>query len=199
MGIEMRLYFAPGACSLADHIALEEAGIAFDPMKVDLKAHMAEDGRDYRTVNPKGYVPALVFDDGEMLTENIAILSWIADRAPELAVDGEMGRYRLLEMLAYLSTELHKAFKPFFNVAADAADKTEAAKVVERRLDFIAERLTSDYLFGRDVCVADPYLFVMLTWADKNGLRMASPLPAYLERMRARPAVRRALQREGLL
>ena len=171
----MRLYFAPGACSLADHIALEEAGIAFDPMKVDLKAHMAEDGRDYRTVNPKGYVPALVFDDGEM------------------------GRYRLLEMLAYLSTELHKAFKPFFNVAADAADKTEAAKVVERRLDFIAERLTSDYLFGRDVCVADPYLFVMLTWADKNGLRMASPLPAYLERMRARPAVRRALQREGLL
>jgi glutathione S-transferase len=195
----MRLYLAPGACSLADHIALHEAGIAFDRVKVDLKTHMTEDGRDYRTVNPKGYVPALVFDDGEVLTENIAILSWIADRAPEMAPDGGMGRYRLLEMLAYVSTELHKAFKPFFNPAADADDKADAAKVIEGRLQFVADHLTGEYLFGRDLSVADPYLFVMLTWAEKNGLRTASPLPAYLERMRTRPAVRLALQHEGLL
>lgn len=195
----MRLYHAPGACSLADHIALHEAGIAFDRAKVDLKAHTTEDGRDYTTINPKGYVPALEFDDGQVLTENIAILSWIADRAPELGVDGDMGRYRLLEMLAYISTELHKAFKPFFDPAAEADDKAEAAKVIEARLDHIAKRLTGDYLFGRDVSVADAYLFVMLTWAEKNGLRITGPLPAYLERMRARPAVRLALQHEGLL
>jgi glutathione S-transferase len=195
----MRLYFAPGACSLADHIALHEAGIAFDRVKVDLETHMTEDGRDYWTVNPKGYVPALVFDDGEVLTENTAILSWIADRAPEMAPEGDLGRYRLLEMLAYISTELHKAFKPFFRPDAHAEDRAEAAKIIERRLDFLAGRLTGDYLFGRDLSVADAYLFVMLTWAEKNGLRPAPPFPAYLERMGARPAVRLALQHEGLL
>ena len=194
----MRLYLAPGACSLADHIALHEAGIAFDRVRVDLKTHMTEDGRDYRTVNPKGYVPALVFDDGQVLTENVAILSWIADRAPELAPDGDMGRYRLLEMLAYLSTELHKAFKPFFNPAADADAKAEAAKAIERRLEFLSQRLTGDYLFGREASVADAYLFVMLTWAEKNGIPTAPPLPAYFERMKARSAVRLALQHEGL-
>src|SRR5690349_20775573 len=144
-GFRMQLFLAPGACSLADHIALHEAGIAFDRTKVDLKTHMTEDGRDYRTINPKGYVPALVFDDGQVLTENIAILSWIADRAPELALDGDMGRYRLLEMLAFISTELHKAFKPFFSPTADANDKAEAGKVIEGRLDFLAGRLTGDY------------------------------------------------------
>jgi glutathione S-transferase len=194
----MRLYFAPGACSLADHISLHEAGIAFDRVRVDLKSHTTEDGRDYRAVNPKGYVPALMFDDGEVLTENIAILSWTADQAPELAPDGELGRYRLLEMLAYISTELHKTFKPFFSPDADENDKAKATKVIEGRLDFIAARLTGDYLFGRDLSVADPYLFVMLTWADKNGIRTPPPLPAFVERMKARPAVQLALQHEGL-
>ena len=98
----MILYFTPGACSLADHIALREAGLPFESVRVDLSTHTTEDGRDYMAISPKGYVPALVFDDGQLLTENIAILSWIADRAPMLALPGDMGRYRLLEALAYV-------------------------------------------------------------------------------------------------
>ena len=195
----MLLYFAPGACSLADHIALCEAGLAFDTVKVDLKSHTTEDGGDYFTINPKGYVPALVLDDGRILTENIAILSWIADRAPKLGLGDDMGRYRLLEMLAYVSAEVHKAFKPFFNFEADDHDKAAAGKIIGRRLDFIAGRLTGDYLFGPEITVADAYLFVMLTWAEKNGLPRPAPLAAYLDRVRSRPAVRLALQQEGLI
>jgi glutathione S-transferase len=194
----MQLYFAPGACSLADHIALNEAGLAFETVKVDLKSHSTQDGRDYSTINPKGYVPALVLDDGRILTENVAILSWIADRAPDLGVAGDMGRYRLLEMLAYVSTELHKAFKPFFSSTADDASKAQAGEIIETRLEFIAGGLKDAYLFGREVSVADAYLFVMLSWAEKYGLSLPSPLPAYAERMRGRPAVRLALQQEGL-
>lgn len=194
----MRLFFAPGACSLADHIALREAGLVFDAAKVDLKTHTTEDGQDFAAINPKGYVPALALDDGQLLTENIAILSWIADRAPELGVDGELGRYRLLEMLAYISSELHKQFKPYFNPAASEQDKANAAKVIERRLDFLGERLEGDYLFGREPTVADAYLFVMLAWAEKNGVRRPAPLVAFQERMKARPAVQQALRQEGL-
>lgn len=194
----MRLFFAPGACSLADHIALREAGLVFDAAKVDLKTHTTEDGQEFAAINPKGYVPALVLDDGQLLTENIAILSWIADRAPELGVDGELGRYRLLEMLAYISSELHKQFKPYFNPAASEQDKANAAKVIERRLDFLGERLEGDYLFGREPTVADAYLFVMLAWAEKNGVRRPAPLVAFQERMKARPAVQQALRQEGL-
>ena len=106
----MKLYLAPGACSLADHIALHEAGLAFERVRVDLRAKRTEDGRDFNEINPKGYVPALVLDDGQLLTENVAILCWVAERAPELAPDGELGRIRLLEMLAFIATELHKPF-----------------------------------------------------------------------------------------
>lgn len=194
----MILYIAPGACSLADHIALREAGLPFDTVKVDLKSHTTEDGRDYTTVNPKGYVPALVLDDGQTLTENIAVLSWIADRAPALGPDGDLGRYRLLEMLAFISTELHKSFKPFFNPAATEEEKGAATKSIERRLEHIGGLLKGDYLFGGAPSVADAYLFVMLTWAAKNGMRVPPPLQAYAERMRARPAVQAALQHEGL-
>jgi len=194
----MKLYYAPGACSLADHIALHEANLAFDRVKVDLKAKTVEGGGDYLTVNPKGYVPALAFDDGQVLTENIAILSWVADQAPVLAPEGGMGRYRLLETLAYISTEIHKAFKPFFNPKADDAQKAEARGTIEKRLGLIAERLTGDYLFGSQASVADAYLFVMLRWAQANGATLPAPLAAYFDRMSARPAVRLALQHEGL-
>ena len=105
----MILYYSPGACSLADHIALEEADMKFDLEKVELQTHKLGDGRSYYEINPKGYVPALQFDDGEVLTENVAILTAIADRYPALIPPGQFGRYRLLEMLAYLSTEVHKS------------------------------------------------------------------------------------------
>jgi glutathione S-transferase len=192
----MQLYFAPGACSLADHIALGEAALPFDTVKVDLKTHQTADGRDYLAVNPKGYVPTLVLDDGRKLTENVAILSWIADRAPALRPDGEMGRYRLLEMLAFVSTELHKAFKPFFSPDAGEQAKAQAAQTIEKRLNFIAGELEGDYLFGDQVSVADAYLFVMLTWAQKNGLPLPDRLSRYVERMKSRPAVQSALRQE---
>src|SRR6202022_4503731 len=113
----MILYLAPGACSLADHIALHEAGLNFDQVKVDLKTHRTEDGRDYTVINPKGYVPALLLNSGEILTENIAILSWISDQTIP-ALFGDFVRYRLLEALAYFSTEIHKSFKPYFTPGA---------------------------------------------------------------------------------
>jgi glutathione S-transferase len=193
----MKLYFAPGACSLADHIALHEAGLEFDRVKVDLKAKRTEDGRDYARINPKGYVPALEFDDGEVLTENIAILSVVADKAPNLAPSGPLSRFRLLEMLAFISTEIHKGFKPFFKPDATAAEKAAAADQLGKRFGYIAGQMKGDYLFGK-VTVADAYLFVMCLWAQKNGLTLPDPLPAFVTRMKARPAVRLALEHEGL-
>jgi glutathione S-transferase len=191
------LYLSPGACSLADHIALHEAGLPFDRVKVDLKAHRTEDGRDYRQINPKGYVPALVLDGGELLTENVAILSWVADQAPRLAPKGDLGRYRLLEALAFISTEIHKAFKPFFAGASDDA-KSAAGDQIRQRLGLLAGQLKDGYLFGSDVSVADAYLFVMLTWAGRNSIELGDTLSAFVERMKARPAVQLALQHEGL-
>lgn len=194
----MRLYYASGACSLADHIALHEAGLAFDRVKVDLKSKRTEDGGDYALINPKGYVPALQFDDGQVLTENIAILSWIGDQAPGLTPKGPMARYRLLEMLAFISTEIHKGFKPFFKPDASEAEKAQAGEQIGNRLAFLAERLKSDFLLGDAISVADPYLFVMLMWASQNGVSVPGPLAAYSERLRARPAVRLSLEHEGL-
>jgi glutathione S-transferase len=193
----MKLYFTPGACSLADHIAMHEAGLAFDRIRVDLETKRTEDGGDYTKVNPKGYVPALVLDDGQLLTENIAILSWVADRDPKLAPDGELGRIRLIEMLAFLSTELHKQFGRFFFPTSDV-EKQAAQAAIRKWLDFVAARLRGDYLFGNEFSVADAYLFVMLRWARMRGLDLPEPLPAFVERMNARPAVQLALQHEGL-
>jgi glutathione S-transferase len=192
------LYYAPGACSLADHIALHEAGLSFDRVKVDLRSHTIEDGRDFRAINPKGYVPALVLDSGELLTENIAILAWIADQTSPFAPAGKLGRYRLLEALAFISTEIHKAFKPFFAPGSTDADKTAAGGAITKRLDFLAGQIDGAYLFGPKVTVADAYLFVMLTWAKMNAVEIPGALTAYAERMRARPAVQLALQHEGL-
>lgn len=194
----MILYYAPGACSLADHIALHEAGLAFERVKVDLRTHTTEDGGDFAKINPKGYVPALRLDSGDVLTENIAILSWIADQAPALAPRGELGRYRLLEALAFISTEIHKSFKPFFTPGAADADKAKAGEAITKRLGLLAGQLDGGYLFGPDASVADAYLFVMLSWASRNAIALPGALPAYAERMKARPAVQLALRHEGL-
>ncbi|HEV7386022.1 MAG TPA: glutathione transferase GstA [Phenylobacterium sp.] len=194
----MKLYIAPGACSLADHIALHEAALDFNCVNVDLKVKRTEDGRDYNQINPKGYVPALQLDDGQVLTENVAILSWIADQDPSLAPSGPMGRYRLLEALAYINGEIHKAFKPFFDPGATDAQKATAGETIGRRLAFLAGNLKDDYLFGDRFSVADAYLFVMCMWAQKNGLPLPDPLPAFVARVKARPAVLAALQHEGL-
>jgi len=194
----MKLYLAPGACSLADHIALHEAGFDFERVKVDLKAKRTEDGRDYGQINPKGYVPALQFDGGQVLTENVAILSWVADQDPALAPGGPMGRYRLLEMLAFITAEIHKAFKPLFQAGSTEAEKAAARETIGKRLGYLAGQMKDDYLFGGQVSVADGYLFVMCLWAQKNGLPLPDPLPAFVARMKTRPAVRLALEHEGL-
>jgi glutathione S-transferase len=193
----MKLYLAPGACSLADHIALHEAGLDFDHVRVDLRTKRTEDGRDFNEVNPKGYVPALVLDDGQVLTENAAILSWIAEQAPRLAPGGSLGRTRLIEMLAFIGSELHKPFvRALFPTSDD--DKQAAEDAIRRRLAFLAERLGGDYLFGSEVSVADAYLYVMLRWAEMQSIEVPEPLAAFARRMEARPAVRQALQHEGL-
>lgn len=193
----MKLYLAPGACSLAPHIALHEAGIDFERVTVDLRTKRTDDGRDYNEVNPKGYVPALVLDDGQMLTENLAVLDWIADRCPRLAVKGEMGHSRMLEMLAFISTEIHKQFGRTFFPTSDA-EKEAAFQKIDKRLGHVAERMKSDYLFGSEMTVADAYLFVMLRWASMKGRPLPEPLPAYKKRMEARPAVQLAMQHEGI-
>lgn len=194
----MKLYYSPGACSLADHIALAEAGIPVDLVKVDLKAKRLEDGGDYAAINPKGYVPALQFDDGRVLTENIAILFWIAERDAKLAgPDDPDGYARLLEALAYISTEVHKGFKPLFSGAAEP-DKQAARQQIAKRLGFLAERLKDDYLLGERFSVADAYLFVMLRWSSDMGVDIPAPLQTYMRRLQDRPAVARALSEEGL-
>lgn len=191
----MKLYFAPGACSLADHIALHEARLDFQRVKVDLKTKQTEDGGDYGQINPKGYVPTLELDGGERITENIAVLDWISHQAAGLKPEGVLGHTRQLELLAFISTEIHKSFKPFFAGASDE-DKAKAGEQIGKRLAYLAERLQGDYLMGR-FGVADCYLFVMLTWAKKNDIPLPEPLPAYFDRIRARPAVQMALEHEG--
>lgn len=195
----MILYYSPGACSLADHIALEEADMKFDLEKVDLKTHKLGDGRSYYEINPKGHVPALQFDDGEILTENIAILTAIADRYPALIPSGQFGRYRLLEMLAYLSTEVHKAFHPLFSPAASDAEKEEAKAEIGKKLEFITSKLKGPYLFGEKATVADAYLFTMLLWAGKQKIALSEPLRLLVQHMRSRPTVQVALRQEGLM
>ena len=192
----MKLYLSPGACSLADHIALHEAGLDFDRVRVDLKARRTEDDRDYLQINAKGYVPALQFDDGDVLTENVAILAWVADQAAALQPDGAMGRYRLLEMLSFISGELHKQFKPFFANATDD-QKAKAREILDKRLGYVAGELKGDFLFGSRFSVADAYLFVMLTWARKFELPLPGALAAYYDRVAARPAVKLALEHEN--
>lgn len=194
----MKLFYFPGACSLADHIALHEAGLAFEHDKVDLKTKTTEHGSDWATINPKGYVPALMLDSGEVLTENIAVLDWIAQQAPSLKPQGPLGHTRLIEALAFISTEIHKSFKPFFAGGSDE-DKAKAGHVIAKRMGYLAERMGGDYLFGAHPTVADCYLFVMLLWAAKQGVDLPEPLPAFRERMMAREGVRKAMQHEGLI
>ena len=193
----MKLYFAPGACSMADHIALHEAGIPFEHEKVDLKAKKTASGKDFTAINPKGYVPAIELDSGEIVTENIAILDWIAHQAPALKPEGELAHTRLLEKLAYISTELHKSFAPFFGNGSDE-EKQKAADKITKRLTYLANGLDGDYLFGTQFTVADCYLFVMLTWAKKNDIALPEPLPAYFDRIAARDSVAKTKEHEGL-
>ncbi len=193
----MKLYYAPGACSLADHIALHEAGLAFEHEKVDLKTKRTESGADFAAINPKGYVPALTLDSGETLSENVAILDWIAHQDTALKPSGPMGHTHLLEALAYISTEIHKSYKPFFS-GGDADAKAKAGETIIKRLAYLADTMKGDYLFGPSVSVADCYLLVMLLWAQKTGVEAPGALVSYRERMMELASVQKAMKHEGL-
>ncbi|MBC2779153.1 glutathione binding-like protein [Parasphingopyxis marina] len=193
----MKLYYAPGACSLAGRISLHEAGILADFEKVDLATKVTENGDDYAAINPRGYVPMLVLDDGESVTENTAVLAYIAECEPALSPEGPLARIRLIEILTYLSTELHGAFKPYFHEASET-EKAAAGETIAGRLRFLAEQIDDHYLFGRRFTVADAYLFAMLRWAMAFGVQVPANLVDYFERIAASEIVRRSLAEEGL-
>jgi len=201
--MSIKLYYSPGACSLSPHIALAEAGLAYSLEKVDLKTKKTETGADYYAVNPAGYVPALVLDNGEILTEGPAIVQYIADLAPVARLAppaGSFERVRLQELLNFISTELHKSFSPLFNPAAPEEWKALTRELLGRRLDVVEQKLGDrDYLMG-EFSVADGYLFTILGWGRLVGVDiMARPrLAAYVARVKARPGVQRALTEEGL-
>lgn len=195
----MKLYYASGACSLADHIALIEAGLPYTLEKVDLRAKKIEDGSDYLAVNPKGYVPALETDAGEVLTENLALLNYIADVSGKLMPRDGLARYRMIEATAFVSGELHKNFKPFFNPNASDAERDEAKTVLVRRFGQIAEVLgDSAYLGGDAIGTADCYLYVTMRWAKARGVPLPANLEAAFERFQRHPSILRALSEEGL-
>ena len=198
----MKLYYSPGACSLSPHIALCEAGLDADTERVDLRAKKTASGADYRTVNPKGQVPALQLDDGTVLTEGPAVVQYIADQAPskQLApAAGTLERYRLMELLNFVSTELHKSFSPLFKPDTPDDYKPIARRNLSERFELAAGMLgDKPYLMGERFTVADGYLYVMLTWAKKMGIDLAQwpALGGYFDRVSARPAVQQALEAE---
>jgi glutathione S-transferase len=199
----MKLYYSPGACSLSPHIALLEAGLPYDLVKVDLRAKKIENGEDYLKVNPKGQVPALVLDNGELLTEGPVIVQIIADKAAgkNLAPSRDSAeRYKLQEWLNYITGELHKNFGPMFSpVLADEAKAFFKDRVMGKFKYVDSVLAGRDYLMGKQFTVADGYLFTMLTWADrmKFDLSAMPNLLAYKARIAARPKVQEALAKEA--
>jgi glutathione S-transferase len=200
----MKLYYSPGACSLSPHIALLEAGLPHDLVKVDLRAKKLENGDDYLKVNPKGQVPALQLDSGEIVTEGPVIVQMIADRVgKDLAPARDSAeRYKLLEWLNFITAELHKNFGPIFSPALADDAKAFFKDRVMGKFKYIDSQLGGrDYLMGKQFTVADGYLFTMLSWADrmKFDLSAMPNLLAYKARVAARPKVQEALNKEGLL
>jgi glutathione S-transferase len=200
----MKLYYAPGACSQAPHIAFRELGLAFEPVKVDLVKHTLPDGSDYRQVNPKGYVPLLELDDGTRITEASVILQYLADQKPgQLApVFGTKDRWQLMEWLAFIATEVHKGFGPLWNPQTPVDVRERTIKALGNRFTLIAATLgKQDYLMGDRFTIADAYLFVILNWSSMHKVDLGAwpALQQFQARVAARPAVQAALKAEGLI
>jgi len=201
----MKLYFYPGACSMAVHIVLLEAGYTFDLDKVDLAAKITAGGEDFKLVNAKGYVPALRLDDGQVLTEDAVILQYLADKKPASGLAppmGSMERYRLMEWLNFTATEIHKTLGALFNPRMTPEWKANQIATFSRRADWLAGRLQDQpYLMGDGFTVADAYLFTVLNWCNLFQIDL-SPWPAiqsFMQRIAGRAAVRNAMKAEGLL
>ncbi len=201
----MKLYYSPGACSLSPHIVLKESGLAFEAVAAPTKTHKLADGTDYYSINPLGYVPYLVLDDGRTLHEGPAIVQYIADLVPDkqlAPVNGSWERYKLQEWLNTISTELHKGFSPLFTPGMPAEAKEMAKTRLISRLTWVnGELADKDYLVGGNFSVADAYLFVVAGWGKHVGLDLSglTHLGAFMARVAARPAVQEALRAEGLV
>ncbi|MET0517378.1 MAG: glutathione transferase GstA [Burkholderiaceae bacterium] len=201
----MKLYYSPGACSLSPHIALEEAGLSYEAVLASTKTHKLQDGTDYYTINAKGYVPLLEFDDGQRLSEGPAIVQYIADQVPDRKLappGGSLERYRLQEWLNFISTELHKGFSPLFNPAMPEEAKALSRAKLAERLKWVDDQLAGkQYLMGDQFSVADGYLFTVTNWGAHVGVDVSpyANLVAYRARVGARPAVQAAMKAEGLL
>jgi glutathione S-transferase len=200
----MKLYYALGACSLAPHIALNEAGLAYDAVKVDLRTHQLADGTDYYTINPKGYVPLLELDDGQRLSEVAVILQYIADRKPGTLAPafGSLPRYRVMEWLNFIATEIHKQFGPLWYPDTPDTTKEKQRATLAKRFDFVAKTLAAQpYLAGDAFSIADAYLFTIVNWSGMLKIDL-SPWPAlqqFQARVAARPKVHATLVAEGLV
>ena len=201
----MKLYYSAGACSLAAHIALEEAGLKYEAISAPTKTKLLPDGSNYRQVNPLGYVPYLVLDDGQALRECAIVCQYVADQAPAkklIPACGSMARYQLQMWMHFIATELHKGFSPLFNPAMPDEAKKIARDRLQDRLKFVDGELAGKtYLMGTDFTVADGYLFTVTNWAKPMAIDL-SPYPnllAWRERVAARPAVQAAMKAEGLI
>jgi glutathione S-transferase len=201
----MKLYYSPGACSLSPHIVLHESGLPFTPVLASTKTHQLADGTDYYTINPKGYVPLLELDDGQRLTEGPAVVQYIADQVPDRKLvppAGTMARYRAMEWLNFITSELHKSFGPLFNKDFPEAGKDFLKKKLAQRLTWVDGELAGkDYLLGDQFSVPDAYLFTVAGWGQYVGvdIKHLPNLSAFMARMAARPAVQAAMKAEGLL
>jgi glutathione S-transferase len=200
----MKLYYYPGACSLAPHIVAREAGIPLSLERVDLANRTTETGANFATVNPKGYVPALGLQDGSVLTEASAIVQYLADQQPGSALapaHGTMERYRLLEWLGFISTEIHKGFGPLWNPATPEAVKAATKERLAVRFAYLDEALAKQpYVLGETFTIADAYLFTVVNWTNFHAVDI-SPFPnlkAFQARIASRPSVQQALEAEGL-
>ena len=200
----MKLYYAPGACSLAAHIALQESGLPFSLERVDLRTHKTADGRDYYSVNPKGYVPTLELTDGARLTEAAVVLQYVADRNPGTLAPafGSIERYRLMEWLNFIATELHKGLGPLWKPTTPDAYKSTVLQAVGNRFDYVGKMLArGPYLTGTNFTIADAYLFTIVNWHNflKFDIDRWPALAQFQARVAARPNVRKALEAEHLL
>lgn len=201
----MKLYYSPGACSLSPHIVLREAGAVFEIERVDLGAGKTAGGADFKQLNPKGYVPVLQLDNGEVLTEGAAIVQYIADQNPNANLapkPATLERARLQEHLNYIAAEVHKGFSPLFSPDLDDKAREAAKKKLAQRLDYIEQLFGDDrqFLLGNSFSVADAYLFVVLGWSKPTGIALEKwpRLSAFHARIAAREKVKEALQAEGL-
>ncbi|MDD5383798.1 MAG: glutathione transferase GstA [Gallionella sp.] len=199
----MKLYYAPGACSLASHIALHETGLPFEMDKLNAATKTTASGEGFMQINPKGYVPAIRLDDGSILTEGGAILQYIADQQPASGLApkaGSMERYRLQEWLTFIGTEIHKTFSPLFNKTTTEEAKNNTRNLLTKRLDYVEAQLAKKpYLMGDNFTVADAYMFVVVSWSSHVGLDLI-PFPRlkeYIARIAARPSVQAAMKAEG--